>query len=82
MAKYAEVRDKQRAVDGVAERALDAKLARGVWVGFTFKAKKEADKALRERERAEGRSASGGSGGGDGQQLREEDEEEQLYTLF
>ncbi|GAA5930799.1 hypothetical protein JCM3775_003871 [Rhodotorula graminis] len=71
MAKYAEVRDKQRAVDGVAERALDAKLARGVWVGFTFKAKKEADKALRERERAEGQ-----------QQQREEDEEEQLYTLF
>ncbi|GAA6049271.1 hypothetical protein JCM3770_005915 [Rhodotorula araucariae] len=50
MAKYAEVREKQRAVDGVAERALDAKLSRGVWVGFTFKAKKEAEKALRERD--------------------------------
>ncbi|GAA5841991.1 hypothetical protein JCM9279_002747 [Rhodotorula babjevae] len=87
MAKYAEVRDKQRAVDGVAERALDAKLARGVWVGFTFKAKKEADKALRERERAEGRGPSG-SGGKEQtrepqQQLREvEEEEEELYTLF
>ncbi|GAA5915785.1 hypothetical protein JCM8208_003885 [Rhodotorula glutinis] len=74
MAKYADVRDKQRAVDGVAERALDAKLARGVWVGFTFKAKKEADKAMRERERAEG--------GQGAQQARDEDEEEQLYTLF
>ncbi|BGP02179.1 AGC/NDR protein kinase [Rhodotorula toruloides ATCC 204091] len=69
MAKYAEVREKQRHVDAVAERALDAKLARGVWVGFTFKAKKEEDRLLREKEHRE-------------KQKLQEEEEESLYTLF
>ncbi|BGP26581.1 AGC/NDR protein kinase [Rhodotorula toruloides] len=69
MAKYAEVREKQRHVDAVAERALDAKLARGVWVGFTFKAKKEEDRLLREKEQRE-------------KQKSQEEEEESLYTLF
>ncbi|POY72328.1 putative Non-specific serine/threonine protein kinase [Rhodotorula taiwanensis] len=53
MAKYAEVREKQRHVDAVAERGVaDPGLARGVWVGFTFKAKKDADRALAERQLA------------------------------
>lgn len=69
MAKYAEVREKQRHVDAVAERALDAKLARGVWAGFTFKAKKEEDRLLREKEQRE-------------KQKVQEAEEESLYTLF
>ncbi|BGO93775.1 hypothetical protein NBRC10512_004564 [Rhodotorula toruloides] len=69
MAKYAEVREKQRHVDAVAERALDAKLARGVWVGFTFKAKKKEDRLLREKEQRE-------------KQKLQEEEEESLYTLF
>ncbi|GAA5989201.1 hypothetical protein JCM11641_006566 [Rhodosporidiobolus odoratus] len=69
MAKYAEVREKQRHVDAVAEKLEGDKLSRGVWVGFTFKAKKEADKALAEKE-ARMRD----------QQLLEE--EESLYTLF
>ncbi|TNY23251.1 AGC/NDR protein kinase [Rhodotorula diobovata] len=82
MAKYAEVREKQRAVDGVAERALDAKLSRGVWVGFTFKAKKEADRALRERAaREEAEAAAEGRGPGEGEQ-EQEGEGEELYTLF
>ena len=34
MAKYAEVREKQRNVDKVREKEED--FARGVWVGFTF----------------------------------------------
>jgi len=34
MAKYAEVREKQRNVDRVREK--DEPLGRGVWVGFTF----------------------------------------------
>ncbi|GAA5869143.1 hypothetical protein JCM3774_003963 [Rhodotorula dairenensis] len=47
MAKYAEVREKQRHVDAVAERGFaDPGLARAVWVGFTFRAKKDADRAL------------------------------------
>lgn len=50
MAKYAEVREKQRHVDAVVERGLaDPGLARGVWVGFTFKAKKDVERALREQ---------------------------------
>jgi cell cycle protein kinase DBF2 len=71
MAKYAEVREKQRHVDAVVER--NAGVSRGVWVGFTFKAKKEADKALREKEEKV-RS----------KERREEEEEEEgsLYTLF
>ncbi|GAA5991766.1 hypothetical protein JCM10908_001131 [Rhodotorula pacifica] len=53
MAKYAEVREKQRHVDAVAERGFaDPGLARGVWVGFTFKAKKDADRAMREQQTA------------------------------
>lgn len=39
MAKYAEVREKQRNVEAVQEK--EEKFGRGVWVGFTFKAKKE-----------------------------------------
>jgi cell cycle protein kinase DBF2 len=34
MAKYAEVREKQRNVDLLKEK--DEPFARGVWVGFTF----------------------------------------------
>lgn len=34
MAKYAEVKEKQRNVEKVAEK--DDKTSRGVWVGFTF----------------------------------------------
>ncbi|GAA5840074.1 hypothetical protein JCM3766R1_000666 [Sporobolomyces carnicolor] len=51
MAKYAEVREKQRHVDAVVEKA--DKFNRGVWVGFTFKAKKDADQAIRDQERRE-----------------------------
>ncbi|GAA5903510.1 hypothetical protein JCM5296_006844 [Sporobolomyces johnsonii] len=68
MAKYAEVREKQRHVDAVREKSED-KFNRGVWVGFTFKAKKEADKALADKE----------------QKMREREsveEDEALYTLF
>ena len=39
MAKYAEVREKQKNVDKVKEK--EEKFGRGVWVGFTFKAKKD-----------------------------------------
>ncbi|GJN92379.1 hypothetical protein Rhopal_005409-T1 [Rhodotorula paludigena] len=74
MAKYAEVREKQRHVDGVAERALDAKLARGVWVGFTFRAKKDAERALRDKEEKERRRAEDDEEGEEG--------DEALYTLF
>lgn len=53
MAKYAEVREKQRHVEAVAERGVaDPGLARGVWVGFTFRAKKDAERALREQQAA------------------------------
>lgn len=41
MAKYAEVREKQKNVDRVREK--DEGFGRGVWVGFTFKAKKEEE---------------------------------------
>ena len=37
MAKYAEVREKQKNVDKVKEK--EEKFGRGIWVGFTFKAK-------------------------------------------
>ncbi|GAA6029026.1 hypothetical protein JCM8097_001558 [Rhodosporidiobolus ruineniae] len=68
MAKYAEVREKQRHVDAVADR--NAGGARGVWVGFTFRAKKDAERALREKEEQ-------------GRRREEElEEEESLYTLF
>lgn len=39
MAKYAEVREKQKNVDRVREK--EEKFGRGVWVGFTFKGKKD-----------------------------------------
>lgn len=39
MKKYAEVREKQANVDRVREK--DEKFGRGVFVGFTFKAKKD-----------------------------------------
>lgn len=39
MKKYTEVREKQANVDKVKEK--EDKFGRGVWVGFTFKAKKE-----------------------------------------
>lgn len=73
MAKYAEVREKQRHVDAVLEKG--DKFNRGVWVGFTFKAKKEAEKAVKEKEEKE-------------EELRlqkeelERAEEESLYELF
>lgn len=46
MAKYAEVREKQRNVDRVREK--EDKFDRGVFVGFTFKAR---DDAIKQRER-------------------------------
>lgn len=39
MAKYAEVREKQKNVDKVKEK--DEKFGRGVWVGFTYKPRKD-----------------------------------------
>lgn len=48
MAKYAEVREKQRNVDRVREKD-DGAFNRGVFVGFTFKAR--GDKAVKDRER-------------------------------
>ncbi|GAA5823805.1 hypothetical protein JCM11251_003301 [Rhodosporidiobolus azoricus] len=82
MAKYAEVREKQRHVDAVvggsgSAAGAGAGGARGIWVGFTFRAKKDAEKALREREERE-RAKGEGRGEGEG----EEGEEESLYTLF
>ncbi|GAA6061218.1 hypothetical protein JCM10212_001539 [Sporobolomyces blumeae] len=66
MAKYAEVREKQRHVDAVQERLSGGGGGnRGVWVGFTFKAKKK-----------DGERSSVASNGA------KEDEEESLYTLF
>ena len=38
MAKYAEVKEKQRNVDQVREK--DEPFSRGVWVGFTYKPRK------------------------------------------
>lgn len=75
MAKYAEVREKQRHVDAVVEKG--DKFNRGVWVGFTFKAKKEAEKAVRDKEDKEKKE----------EELRalkemERSEEESLYELF
>lgn len=40
MAKYAEVKEKQRNVDQVREK--DEPFNRGVWVGFTYKPRKVA----------------------------------------
>lgn len=37
MAKYAEVKEKQRNVDAVREK--EEAFGRGVWVGFTFKSR-------------------------------------------
>ncbi|GAA5959762.1 hypothetical protein JCM3765_000093 [Sporobolomyces pararoseus] len=76
MAKYAEVREKQRHVDAVLEKG--DKFNRGVWVGFTFKAKKEAEKAVKEKEERERQEE---------EELRlqkeiERAEEESLYELF
>lgn len=51
MAKYAEVREKQKNVDKVKEK--EEKFGRGIWVGFTFKAKKDEREALRAREEEE-----------------------------
>ncbi|GAA5918223.1 hypothetical protein JCM6882_003016 [Rhodosporidiobolus microsporus] len=67
MAKYAEVREKQRHVDAVAE-SRTAGGSRGVWVGFTFKAKKD------------GKGARGAPR--EGEEEGEGGEEESLYTLF
>ncbi|GAA5897367.1 uncharacterized protein JCM6883_006676 [Sporobolomyces salmoneus] len=72
MAKYAEVREKQKHVDAVLEKG--DKFNRGVWVGFTFKAKKEAEKAVREKEEKERKEAR--------EREEERDEEESLYELF
>lgn len=46
MAKYAEVREKQKNVDKVQEK--EELFGRGVWVGFTFKAKKGEEVELLE----------------------------------
>ncbi|BGP18635.1 serine/threonine-protein kinase dbf2 [Rhodosporidiobolus nylandii] len=70
MAKYTEVREKQRHVDAVAERNDADRFARGVWVGFTFKAKKEADKALADKEAKLAAAAAA------------QEEDESLFTLF
>lgn len=64
MAKYAEVREKQKNVDKVREK--EEKFGRGVWVGFTFKAKRDGP-TLEEKTTVD--------------EVDEEDEEE-LVTLF
>lgn len=68
MAKYAEVREKQKNVDKVKEK--EEKFARGVWVGFTFKTKDAEGfkSAAGEREEEE--------------EGEEEGEGEELETLF
>ena len=48
MAKYAEVREKQRNVDRVKEK--EEPFARGVWVGFTFGKNGPSAKALHTME--------------------------------
>lgn len=68
MAKYAEVREKQRNVDRVLEK--EEKFNRGVWVGFTFKAKKDVDMAAALASRASGNN-------------NDDDEDDgELVTLF
>jgi len=74
MAKYAEVREKQKHVDAVLEKG--DKFNRGVWVGFTFKAKKEAEKAVKEKEEREREEEIRLM------REREREEEESLYELF
>ena len=51
MAKYAEVREKQKNVDKVKEK--EEKFGRGVWVGFTFKAKKDESPIRADEEETE-----------------------------
>ncbi|GAA5938756.1 uncharacterized protein JCM15063_004860 [Sporobolomyces koalae] len=81
MAKYAEVREKQRHVDAVLEKG--DKFNRGVWVGFTFKAKKEADKAIRDKQDKEERERQEEELRGlRGEQEAIDEEGESLYELF
>lgn len=67
MAKYAEVREKQKNVDKVKEK--EEKFGRGIWVGFTFKTK----------DGAAGLKNALGAGV---QGVEEEEEGEELETLF
>jgi len=71
MAKYAEVREKQRHVDAVLEKG--DKFNRGVWVGFTFKDKKGAEKAQKVREEEERKREL---------EMGQQEEETSLYELF
>lgn len=85
MAKYAEVREKQRHVDAVVEKA--DKFNRGVWVGFTFKAKKDADQAIRDQERREQerrveRASDGSTAAAAATAHAAVEEDETLYELF
>lgn len=64
MAKYAEVREKQKNVDKVREK--EEKFGRGVWVGFTFKAKRKGEEVMEAEEEKD----------------TEEEGEEELVTLF
>lgn len=48
MAKYAEVKEKQRNVDQVKEK--DEPFNRGVWVGFTYKPRKAAQEEVDVRQ--------------------------------
>lgn len=45
MAKYQEVKEKQKNVDKVAEK--DEPFGRGVWVGFTYKPRGKAEHEVR-----------------------------------
>ncbi|EJD55124.1 kinase-like protein [Auricularia subglabra TFB-10046 SS5] len=67
MAKYAEVKEKQRNVERVREK--DEEFNRGVWVGFTF-GKNGPGKMAQA-------AGVGGGGGGDGG-----DEDDRLFTMF
>ena len=66
MAKYAEVKEKQRNVAGVADKDDGALQNRGVWVGFTF-----GKNAMSRDARAVLAEASGG-----------EDDDTRLATIF
>ena len=69
MAKYAEVKEKQRNVDKVKEK--DMEFGRGVWVGFTFGKNGPGGNSR-------GLAGLGGFGGGGG----EEEDGLALATIF
>jgi cell cycle protein kinase DBF2 len=69
MAKYAEVREKQKNVDKVREK--EEKFGRGVWVGFTFKAKRKGEAMIDLQQEQDGRDDDA-----------EGEEEDELVTLF